>query len=145
MASAFGANRNMVCPGCKLKYDDFRAGWLFKNSRREIIALKVDRKTGKTKYGRRRGTLGFMHEQKMLCWDQHVGECTDAREKAAQLDAFDDGTRVAEHLAFAARQLVEQRTAEREARRKAGKHRRKMIRAGQWKFRKPQIQTRRAA
>lgn len=84
MPSAFGRNRNMVCLGCGLKYDRFRCGYTFKQARREIISIGTDRKTGKTKYGRRHGVLGFMHEIKMAMWDQHLGECTDAVDTATQ-------------------------------------------------------------
>lgn len=60
-----------------MPYDRFTCGLTFKTARRDIIAIGTDRKTGKTKYGRRNGTLGFMHEQKLMHWDQHVGECSD--------------------------------------------------------------------
>lgn len=83
MASSFGASRGMVCPGCGLAYDKFSTGMTFKQVRNDIIAIGTDRKTGKTKYGRRGGTLGYWHELKMLMWDQHVGECTDAAERKA--------------------------------------------------------------
>lgn len=83
MASAFGKNRNMVCPGCGLKYDDMRTGMTFKDVRNLIITIGTDRKTGKTKYGRRGGVLGYHHELKLMMWDQHVGECTDAAEAKA--------------------------------------------------------------
>lgn len=82
MSSAYGKNRNMTCPGCGLEYDKFRTGMTWKEVRRLIITIGTDRKTGKTKYGRRHGVLGFWHEQKMMFWDQHVGECTDAAEMA---------------------------------------------------------------
>jgi hypothetical protein len=96
VTSAYGKNRGMRCDGCGLCYDDFRTGMTFEQVRRDIIAIKVDRKTGKTKYGRRHGTLGYWHELKMLLWDQHVGECTDAKEmrdgevKKRKRDAHDE-------------------------------------------------------
>jgi hypothetical protein len=71
----------MTCPGCGLAYDDFRTGLSFIQVRRDIISIGTDRKTGKTKYGRRHGTLGYWHELKMMLWDAHVGECTDAMEQ----------------------------------------------------------------
>lgn len=83
MASAYGENRKMVCPGCKLRYDDFRTGMKFKQIRRDIIAIGTDTHTGKTKYGRRNGVLGYWHELKMMLWDQHVGECTHASREIA--------------------------------------------------------------
>jgi hypothetical protein len=138
MPSAFGSSRGLRCPGCGLGYDDFRCGWQFKTSRREIIAIKVDRKTGKTKYGRRSGTLGWMHEQKMLYWDQHVGECSDAFEAAQAADELDGGSRVAELRRFAAERLAEQRDLERSQRSRMAKRRRQMIRAGTWQRRRGQ-------
>jgi hypothetical protein len=87
VASAYGTNRNMTCPACGLAYDDMRTGLSFKQARRDIIAIGVDRKTGKTKYGRRHGVLGYMHELKMILWDQHVGICTDAAELAQRRSA----------------------------------------------------------
>lgn len=87
MASAYGKNRNMVCPGCRLAYDTFTTGMTWKQVRNDIIAIGIDRKTGKTKYGRRHGVLGYWHELKMMLWDQHVGECTDAVEVNARRSA----------------------------------------------------------
>lgn len=81
MASAYGANRNIVCPGCKLGYDSFRTGMSFTEVRRSIIAIGTDRKTGKTKYGRRSGVLGLWHEWKKMMWEQHVGDCTSPRNR----------------------------------------------------------------
>lgn len=78
MASAFGANRNMVCPHCGERYDDMRTGRTFKELRNEIISIGTDAKTGKTKYGRRHGVLGYWHELKMLYWDQHLAMCESA-------------------------------------------------------------------
>ncbi len=75
MASAYGANRRMRCPACRLKYDDFRTGMTFKEVRNMIITIGIDKKTGKTKYGRRNGVLGYWFELKQLFWDQHTGEC----------------------------------------------------------------------
>ena len=89
MASSYGKTRGMVCEGCGLKYDDFRTGMTWTEVRNLIIAIGTDRKTGKTKYGRRGGVLGFWHETKMLFWDQHVGECSDGRER------FDDKKEIA--------------------------------------------------
>jgi hypothetical protein len=87
VGSRYGASRNLVCDGCGQRYDDFRTGMSFKEVRNLIIAIGTDRKTGKTKYGRRRGTLGYWHELKLMFWDQHVGECTDAAEAAGRLSA----------------------------------------------------------
>lgn len=92
MASSYGATRNMTCPGCGMPYDyharmqphGFTVGASFKTSRREIIALKEDRKTGKTKYGRRHGTLGYMHQLKKLAWRAHVDECVTAFDAAVE-------------------------------------------------------------
>ncbi len=84
MPSSFGRSRNMVCPGCGLAYDKLRTGMTFLQVRRDIISIGTDGKTGKTKYGRRNGTLGYWHELKMMFWDQHVGECTDAAEAVAK-------------------------------------------------------------
>lgn len=83
MASKYGESRNIACDGCGMKYDAFRTGLDFETVRNDIIAIGTDRKTGKTKYGRRRGVLGFWHELKLMMWDQHVGECTDAHEEAS--------------------------------------------------------------
>lgn len=77
MASAYGENHGLNCDGCGLRYDDFRTGMSFRQVRRDIIAIGTDGKTGKTKYGRRRGVLGFWHELKQQLWEQHVGMCTD--------------------------------------------------------------------
>jgi hypothetical protein len=66
-------------------YDAFSTGMSWTEIRRLIITIGVDGKTGKTKYGRRNGVLGYWHELKMMFWDQHVGECTDAREKVEAL------------------------------------------------------------
>ncbi len=46
-----------------------------------IISIGTDRKTGKTKYGRRNGTLGYMFELKQLMWHQHTDECDAFVEK----------------------------------------------------------------
>ncbi len=73
----------MVCPGCGIKYDLFRTGMTWKQVRRDIIAIGTDRKTGRTKYGRRNGVLGYFHELKLMLWDGHCGECSDAAEIAA--------------------------------------------------------------
>lgn len=78
MASAYGRNRDMVCV-CGVKYDDFRTGMDFTDVRNMIITIGTDKKTGKTKYGRRSGVLGYWHELKMLYWDQHVGECESVK------------------------------------------------------------------
>lgn len=78
MASAFGENRGMVCAHCGLRYDDMRTGRSFKELRNEIISIGTDAKTGRTKYGRRNGVLGYWHELKMLYWDQHVEMCAAA-------------------------------------------------------------------
>ncbi len=78
----FGEKRKMVCAGCGLRYDDMRCGVTFLSARQEIIAIKFDTKRGKTKYGRRNGTLGYMHQKKMLLWRTHVDECVDAYERA---------------------------------------------------------------
>jgi hypothetical protein len=72
----------MTCPGCGIRYDyehgvGFNTGLTFKEVRRMIIAIGVDRKTGKTKYGRRNGTLGYMHELKKTMWKAHVAECVE--------------------------------------------------------------------
>jgi hypothetical protein len=80
--STFGAARGMVCVACGLRYDDLRAGVTFVSARRDIIAIGVDAKTGRTKYGRRNGTLGFMHQRKMALWRAHVDECVSAHETA---------------------------------------------------------------
>jgi hypothetical protein len=66
-----------VC-ACGLKYDDMRLGMTFATARREIIAIGVDRKTGRTKYGRRGGVLGFLFELKQSMWKSHVAACDDA-------------------------------------------------------------------
>lgn len=80
--STFGADRKMVCPACGLEYDDMRTGQTFLTARRDIIAIGVDAKTGKVKHGRRNGTLGFMHGQKMALWRAHVDECVSAHDEA---------------------------------------------------------------
>ncbi len=87
MASTYGEKRGMVCAGCGLKYDAFRSGWSFLDARQTIIAIQTDRKTGKTKYGRRHGVLGFMHEQKMLAWNGHIGLCEAAAIDEGRLEA----------------------------------------------------------
>lgn len=78
MASAYGESRGMVCKHCGLRYDDLRTGRSFKELRNEIISIGVDKRTGKTKYGRRHGVLGYWHELKMLYWQLHVDECESA-------------------------------------------------------------------
>jgi len=78
MPSRYGEQRNMKCGGCGLPYDDFRCGWTFAEARREIIAIGTDKKTGKTKYGRRHGVLGYLHELKKLSWKAHVDACEAA-------------------------------------------------------------------
>ncbi len=75
MASAYGENHRLRCDGCGLRYDDFRTGMTFKEVRNMIITIGVDKRTGKTKYGRRNGVLGYWHELKRLFWDQHMGGC----------------------------------------------------------------------
>lgn len=77
MPSAYGRNHNLVC-ACGLQYDDMRLGMSWTQARNEIIAIKVDRKTGKTKYGRRHGVLGFLFELKQSMWKSHVAACDDA-------------------------------------------------------------------
>lgn len=77
MASAYGENHGLIC-ACGLRYDDMRLGISFKQARREIIAIGTDRKTGKTKYGRRGGVLGFLFELKQSMWKSHVAACDDA-------------------------------------------------------------------
>ncbi len=72
----------MVCQHCGQKYDDLRTGLDFTEVRQMIITIGTDRKTGKTKYGRRSGTLGYWHELKLLLWDQHIGECESAAKQS---------------------------------------------------------------
>lgn len=84
MASHYGETRGIVCGGCGMRYDDFRTGMSFKEVRNLIITIGTDRKTGKTKYGRRNGTLGYWHELKKLYWEAHVGECESAKAEAAK-------------------------------------------------------------
>lgn len=79
MSSSFGAARGLVCV-CGLAYDAFRAGLSFKQARRDIISIGT-KKDGSLKYGRRHGVLGYMHEQKLLAWDQHVALCESASGK----------------------------------------------------------------
>ena len=83
MPSAYGRNHGLVCEGCGLAYDKFRTGMTFTQVRRDIIAIGVNPRTGQTFYGRRHNVLGMWHQTKMMFWDQHVGECTDAKERAA--------------------------------------------------------------
>lgn len=83
MASNWGDSRGMHCPGCGLRYDDMRTGMTFGEVRRLIISIGWCTKRGRVKNGRRHGVLGYWHELKLAYWDQHVGECTDARERAA--------------------------------------------------------------
>lgn len=84
MASAFGDNRNMVCPSCGLRYDLMRTGLTFERVRNDIIAIGWCTKKNKIKHGRRRGVLGYWHELKMMLWDQHLGDCErEARKKSA--------------------------------------------------------------
>lgn len=75
MASRYGEKRGLVCGGCGVKYDNFRSGMSFLEARQLIITIGVDTKTGKTKYGRRNGVLGFMFELKQMAWKAHVGIC----------------------------------------------------------------------
>lgn len=90
MGSTYGKTRNLTCPGCGMPYDfdardqphGFTVGASFLQARRDIIAIGVDRRTGRTKYGRRNGTLGLMHEWKMLAWRAHVDECVSAFDAA---------------------------------------------------------------
>lgn len=77
MPSSYGRRRGMVCAGCGIGYDKLRTGMTWTEVRNLIIAMKDDPVTGKTKYGRRGGVLGFHHELKMQMWEQHVGLCTD--------------------------------------------------------------------
>jgi hypothetical protein len=63
---------------CGLRYADLRCGYTFKTARREIIAIAHDTKRGKTKYGRRHGVLGFLHEIKQSMWKSHVAACDQA-------------------------------------------------------------------
>jgi hypothetical protein len=79
VASEYGKNRNMRCDGCGLGYDDFRTGLSFTDIRRMIISIGTDRKTQRTKYGRRHGVLGYHFELKQLMWRQHVDECASAK------------------------------------------------------------------
>jgi hypothetical protein len=93
--SAYGKSRNLTCPGCGMPYDyhaqeqphGFTVGMTFATARRDIIAIGTDRKTGKTKYGRRHGTLGFLHELKMLAWRAHVDQCVAAFDAAVEAGA----------------------------------------------------------
>jgi hypothetical protein len=75
-AGVYGRGAHIACPsGCGLTYETFKVGLTFLQARRDIIAIGTDKKTGRTKYGRRNGVLGFMHEQKQLAWKAHVAEC----------------------------------------------------------------------
>lgn len=86
MASNYGRDRNLTCPGCGIRYDyehgvGFSTGLTFTEVRRTIIAIGTDKKTGKTKYGRRNGVLGYMHELKQIMWKAHVAECREFHER----------------------------------------------------------------
>lgn len=85
--STYGRDHGLVCDHCGQTYDRFRIGLTFADARRVIISIGVDRKTGKTKYGRRHGVLGYLFELKQLEWKHHVAQCEDAqrdvRRKAA--------------------------------------------------------------
>lgn len=74
MPSAWGRHHNERCV-CGIAYDSFRIGISFGEARRMIIAIGTDRRTGKTKYGRRHGVLGFLHELKLLSWKGHRDFC----------------------------------------------------------------------
>jgi hypothetical protein len=110
MASSFGKTRNMVCPGCGMPYDyhaqqqphGFTIGASFLQARRDIIAIGTDRKTGKTKYGRRGGTLGFMHELKMMAWRAHVDGCVAAFDAAVEAGADPESLRQGNYEALVA-------------------------------------------
>jgi hypothetical protein len=87
MPSRWGAMHERPCEACGLSYDKLRTGMSFTDVRNLIIAIQVDRKTGKTKYGRRNGVLGFWHELKRQQWQQHVGLCEGAMYEALSREA----------------------------------------------------------
>ncbi len=82
MPSRWGANHGKVCRACGEKYDRMTTGMTFTEVRNLIITIGTDRKTGKTKYGRRSGVLGFWHELKVQQWEQHLGLCEGAMNDA---------------------------------------------------------------
>ena len=73
--SSYGRRRGITCPTCGLSYDAFRTGASFAQTRRDIIAIGVDPKTGKRKHGRRNTVLGMMHAMKQQLWSLHVEDC----------------------------------------------------------------------
>lgn len=81
MGSRYGENHGLVCRGCGLTYDAMRTGMSFKEVRNMIITIGTDTKTGKTKYGRRHGVLGYFFELKQLYWEEHVGACEGVTSK----------------------------------------------------------------
>ncbi len=82
-AGKYGRGVAIKCEGCGINYESFRAGTSFFQARRDIIAIDVDRRTGKKKYGRRNGVLGFMRELKQLAWKAHIEGCRGATEETA--------------------------------------------------------------
>lgn len=73
MPSSWGRERGLVCV-CGQTYDKLRTGITFTQARRDIISIGT-KKDGTPKYGRRNGVLGYLHEQKLMLWDQHVAMC----------------------------------------------------------------------
>jgi hypothetical protein len=54
------------CPGCGVRYGDFRTGLTY----RDVYAMEYTRK-----WKRRRTILGAWHEYKRRLWAQHLEEC----------------------------------------------------------------------
>lgn len=90
MASTYGEDRKIACPVCGMRYDAYRIGSSFAALRREIIAIDVDARTGKKKYGRRNGVLGLAHQRKWMAWTNHVEECERG---LARAESFGGGER----------------------------------------------------
>jgi hypothetical protein len=74
----------MVCEVCGMPYDKMRIGMSFKEVRNLIISIGWCSKRNRVKNGRRNGVLGYMHELKLMFWDQHIGVCTQAAEEQAR-------------------------------------------------------------
>ncbi len=92
MSSSWGRDHgNLKCDGCGIKYDKFRLGMSFDDARKAIIAIQTDGRTGRTKYGREYGVLGYLHEMKLLAWADHVQRCTNGEQTGPRRPRPDGG------------------------------------------------------
>jgi len=61
------------CPGCDLKYDNFRTGFTFAEVKNMMWTNDEDREKWRNR--RRPAVLGFWMELKQNMWTSHKGEC----------------------------------------------------------------------